>query len=72
MLVFIPIFHSDRWMIMMMPCRLVLGLLVLNVVLASPPRYTRQVEPDNYDDDLDKVDVEYYDELTTDEPEVGK
>ncbi|XP_026778594.3 epiphycan isoform X2 [Pangasianodon hypophthalmus] len=56
-------------MIMMMPCRLVLGLLVLNVVLASPPRYTRQVEPD-YDEDFDKVDVEYYDELTTDEPEI--
>ncbi|KAB5541937.1 hypothetical protein PHYPO_G00085700 [Pangasianodon hypophthalmus] len=59
----------QRWMIMMMPCRLVLGLLVLNVVLASPPRYTRQVEPD-YDEDFDKVDVEYYDELTTDEPEI--
>lgn len=57
---------------MMMPCRLVLGLLVLNLVLGSPPRYTRQVEPDNYDEELDKVDVEYYDELTTDEPEVGK
>lgn len=59
---------------MMMPYRIVLGLLVLNVVLASPPRYTRQVEvePDIYDEDFDKVDVEYYDELTTDEPEVGK
>ncbi|KAF7693833.1 hypothetical protein HF521_007586 [Silurus meridionalis] len=52
-------------MIMMMPCRLVLGLLVLNLVLASPPRYTRQVEPDNYED------VEYFNELTTDEPEKG-
>ncbi|MCJ8742990.1 hypothetical protein PDJAM_G00088570 [Pangasius djambal] len=60
----------QRWMIMMMPCRLVLGLLVLNVVLASPPRYTRQVEPDNYDEDFDKVDVEYFEEMTTDEPEI--
>ncbi|KAM9467924.1 epiphycan isoform 2-T2 [Clarias gariepinus] len=57
-------------MMMMMPCRLVLGLLVLNMVLASPARYTRQVEPDNYDEDLDNVDVEYYEEMTTDEPEI--
>ncbi|XP_017350256.2 epiphycan [Ictalurus punctatus] len=57
--------RRQRWTIMMTPCRLVLGLLVLNVVLASPPRYTRQVEPDNFDEDL-----EYYDDLTTDEPEI--
>ncbi|KAK3544771.1 hypothetical protein QTP86_026777, partial [Hemibagrus guttatus] len=62
----------QRWMMMMMmmiPCRLVLGLLVLNMVLAFPPRNPRQADPDNYDEDLDKMDVEYYDELTTEEPE---
>ncbi|KAG7320527.1 hypothetical protein KOW79_016380 [Hemibagrus wyckioides] len=61
---------TQRWMMMMMPCRLVLGLLVLNMVLAFPPRNPRQADPDNYDDDLDKMDVEYYDELTTEEPEI--
>ncbi|KAF5889536.1 collagen alpha-2(IV) chain-like [Clarias magur] len=39
------------------------------MVQASPARYTRQVEPDNYDEDLDTIDVEYYEELATDEPE---
>ncbi|KAF4079870.1 hypothetical protein AMELA_G00183280 [Ameiurus melas] len=62
--------RRQRWTIMMTPCRLVLGLLVLNVVLASPPRYIRQVEPDNFDEDLDNMDIEYYDELSTDEPEI--
>lgn len=71
MLQFIQPFPSDRWMMMMMPCRLVLGLLVLNMALAFPSRNTRQADPDNYDEDLDKMDVEYYDELSTDEPEVG-
>ncbi|KAK2832152.1 hypothetical protein Q7C36_015614 [Tachysurus vachellii] len=40
------------------------------MALAFPSRNTRQAEPDNYDDDLEKMDVEYYDELTTDEPEI--
>ena len=66
--------HSHRWMTMMTPGRLLLGLLVLNVVLASPTRRARQAELDNYDVDLENLDqdnLEYYDELI-DEPQVGK
>ncbi|TST22562.1 Epiphycan [Bagarius yarrelli] len=40
------------------------------MVVAFPPREIRQAEPGDYDEDINKVDVEYYDELTTDEPEI--
>uniref|UniRef100_A0A3B1IIY9 Epiphycan n=1 Tax=Astyanax mexicanus TaxID=7994 RepID=A0A3B1IIY9_ASTMX len=55
-----------RMMKMMGPCRLLVGLLVLNMVLASPRRYARQAEPDNYDVDVDldnfdlDNDLDYY------------
>ncbi|XP_047659687.1 epiphycan [Tachysurus fulvidraco] len=39
------------------------------MALAFPSRNTRQADPD-YDEDQDKMDVEYYDELSTDEPEI--
>lgn len=54
---------------MMLSFRLFWGFLVLTLALASPPRYTRQSELDNYED-TDNQDIEYYDELTTDEPKV--
>jgi len=57
----------------MVTLRLTWGLLVLCVVAASPPRYARQAELDNYDDDNNNVDIdlnkeggdfyEYYDEI---------
>lgn len=60
----------------MVTLRLMWGLLVLCVVAASPPRYTRQAELEKYDNnnvDLDlNVDgddvYDYYDAI--DEPEV--
>ncbi|XP_072528987.1 epiphycan [Salminus brasiliensis] len=53
-------------MMKMVLCRLLLGLLVLNVALASPRRFARQVELDNYDVDVDldnfdlDNDLDYY------------
>uniref|UniRef100_A0A3B4DFB4 Epiphycan n=1 Tax=Pygocentrus nattereri TaxID=42514 RepID=A0A3B4DFB4_PYGNA len=59
----------QRGMMMMVPGRLLLGLLVLNVVSASPTRHSRQGELDNYDVDLSAdPDIEYYEELI-DEPQ---
>ncbi|KAL7882446.1 hypothetical protein SRHO_G00001040 [Serrasalmus rhombeus] len=63
----------QRGMMMMVPGRLLLGLLVLNVVSASPTRHSRQVELDNYDVDINNLDhdtFEYYDELI-DEPQIS-
>lgn len=51
----------------MVTLRLMWGLLVLCVVAASPPRYARQAELDNYDNNnvdlnVDDVVYDYYDE----------
>lgn len=53
----------------MVTLRLMWGLLVLCVVAASPPRYARQAELDNYDNNnvdqnVDGGDLyDYYDEI---------
>lgn len=65
---------------MTMLVRLVLGLVVLKAVVASP-RFSRQVDLDtydsaNYDEDVDNLNpetpdnYEYEDELTIDDPQV--
>ncbi|XP_030640684.1 epiphycan [Chanos chanos] len=66
---------------MIMLARFVLGLLVLEMVVASPRRFGRQVELDTYDSNNYDVDIEdlnlknredydYYDGLTIDEPQI--
>ncbi|XP_043092143.1 epiphycan isoform X2 [Puntigrus tetrazona] len=63
----------------MVTLRLMWGLLVLCVVAASPRRYVRQAEPDNYDDNnvdldlnVDNDDVyDYYDGIDEPQIEIG-
>lgn len=58
---------------MRMLVRLVLGLFVLKAALASP-RFSRQSDPDSYDENYEdnfEVIYDYEDGPTVGEPEVG-